>query len=154
MVLLCTMFSAPWHMVIALSLLQMACSQQALTMEHDSQILPNNSLLVLTEIGEAVPTTLQCLTTRSDCCLAEFDDGEWILPSGAALENLTSTLENVGFYSQQVAGGIDLLRRNDTTSPEGLYRCEIARNSSTDSTDVVYIGLYLDGNGRPGTHST
>lgn len=76
------------------------------------------------------------------------EDSNWIAPAGIPLENLTDTPADVEFYRSRVTGGIDLFRRSASGAPEGLYQCAIAANSSTQSVDTVYLGLYLQGNGE------
>lgn len=120
---------------------------QSLSLEYNSQPLPDHSVLLLTDIGEDAATSVRCLTPRSDCC-AGSEDSNWISPSGMLLENQTSTPVGIQFYRSRVPGGIDLFRRNGSGALEGVYRCEIASDSSTLSVNVLHIGLYLEGNGE------
>ena len=54
-------------------------------------------------------------------------------------------------HEQRVAQRVDL-RRINSTSPTGLYRCGIATIAVHDDTnttvrDTVYLGLYIDSGG-------
>jgi len=69
--------------------------------------------------------------------------GDWVFPDGVQLEDSNTSTSDV--YQNRVEMGIELLRRNGTTLPEGLYRCEIP---SAVGRDVIYVGLYLEGNGE------
>ena len=146
--------STPWLLVQSLLVMMLLVEKihtQSLSLEYNSQPLPDHSLLLLTNIGEETATSLRCLTSRADCCLpgsAGSESSEWIFPSGSLVDNATSTTLGVDLYRDRVAGGIDLFRRNNATSPEGLYRCEIPANAAAQEPDVVYVGLYLEGNGE------
>ena len=59
-----------------------------------------------------------------------------------------STSEDVDLYRDREPGEVDLYRRNNATSPEGVYRCEIPVDNASQDVDVVYIGLYLEDNGK------
>lgn len=124
--------------------------QQVLTLESNSQSVPSNALLLLTDIGEESSSLLRCLTNRSDCCDAistgSTGIGNWVSPLGANLSSLADTPTDVDLYQDRRPRGVDLLRRNSATSPEGIYRCDIP--SSSNQTDMVYVGLYLEGNGE------
>ena len=72
--------------------------------------------------------------------------GNWYLPSGEVLTRESNTAPEVDFYRNRRSGGIDLLRRNNATLPEGVFRCEIPRSSG--ALEMVYVGLYAEGNGE------
>lgn len=148
-----TATSLPFQASLLMAIVSMSFTQQqSLSLEQNSQPLPDHSILLLTAVGEDAATAVRCLTSRTDCCAtgtAGSEDSNWISPSGVPLENLTSTPVGVQFYRSRVSGGIDLFRRNGSGAPEGVYRCEIVANSSTTlSVNVLHIGLYLEGNGE------
>ena len=129
-------------------LVKMASSQTPLSLEFNSEDLPDNSLVVLTDIGEEETNILLCRTSRTDCCSpsetsSNMRIGNWYAPDGSVVPDLNTTAQSgVGFYQERQAQSIALYRKSNTTSPEGLYRCEIPGDSS------AYIGLYLQGNGK------
>ena len=129
-------------------LVKMASSQTPLSLELNSEDLPDNSLVVLTNIGEEEMNILLCRTSRTDCCSSSetgsnMGIGNWYTPDGSVIPDLNTTVQSgVGFYQERRAQSIALYRRSNTTSPEGLYRCEIPGDNS------AYIGLYLQGNGK------
>ncbi len=138
--------------ILALLSIKMAMSQQILTLEFGSEMLQNNSIFELDRVGEDSSTSIQCLTSRTDCCdstssTGSVGTGNWYSPSGTTLTRLVGTPQGVDFYRERYLGGIDLRRRNNATSPEGIYRCQIPRVGPTGDADILYIGLYLEGNG-------
>ena len=136
----------------ALLLLSPASSQQMLSLEYNSQTIPNHSLLLLADIGESLDRGVRCLTNRTDCCdsitTGSSGVGDWVFPSGTPLNSMFSTSEDVDLYRDREPGEVDLYRRNNATSPEGVYRCEIPVDNASQDVDVVYIGLYLEDNGK------
>ena len=124
---------------------------QRISLHFNSQIIPNNSVLLLRDIGEDASSSLQCHTTRMDCCDSvstgvEDGVGEWRLPNGSALRSLNNTPNEVDFYQKRKTRSVNLYRRNNATSPEGLFSCAIPNQSGT-TVDIIYIGLYVEGNG-------
>lgn len=143
-----------WLLQILLLLcVKMAASQQTLSLQFDSTPLLNNSIFPLESIGEEISSSIQCLTTRPDCCDSDstrsVGTGDWFAPSGDVLTSLTRSPVGVDFYRDRDPGGIDLRRRNNATSPEGVYRCQIPQTGTSGAVDVAFIGLYLEGNGKP-----
>lgn len=138
-------------LLLLTSLARITAQQSISLLINSSQVLSNNSLVSITDITNDLATSLQCLTSRTDCCdsmssPSHVGIGDWILPSGDVLTRESNTLVGVDFYRNRRLSGIELLRRNNATSPEGMYRCEIP--SSSGDMDVVYIGIYVEGNGK------
>lgn len=147
------MYSAVIAMVLlVLLLLSPVSTQQTLSLEHNSQGISNHSLLILTDIGEDLAMGVRCLTTRTDCCdtltTGSSGIGDWLFPSDTPLKSLGSTAEGVDLYRDREFGEVVLYRRNNATSPQGVYRCEIPVDSTSQDIDVVYIGLYSESNGN------
>ena len=148
-----TTLSPLLHLVLLASMFtKMVVSQQTVTLHFNSQLLQINSVFQLDRVGEETNSSIQCLTSRTDCCdstvTGSVGTGNWFLPSGDVLTSLTKTATGVDFYRDRNPGGIDLRRRNSATSPEGVYRCTIPKTGTSGSVDMVYIGLYLEGNGE------
>ena len=143
--------------LLVLLLAVVSSQQQSLTVEHNSQSVPNHSLLFLMEIGDQPPSNsssssssspLRCQTTQPDCCLpggAGSEGSGWSLPSGLPVQNLSSTPPDLALFQEPLAGGVDLFRRESGSSPEGIYGCQIP-----GVTEVFYVGLYMLGNGELG----
>lgn len=130
---------------------EMAAPQQILTLQFNSTPLLNNSIFPLESIGEDIDSSIQCLTSRSDCCdsiaTGTVGTGDWIDPSGNVLTSATRSSEGMDFYRDRDPGGIDLRRRNNATSPEGVFLCQIPQAGTSGMMDVAFIGIYLEGNG-------
>lgn len=145
-----------WAPVLLLLTATHLTSQQqpaAISFQINSMPIANNSLLPITAITTNPLTTLQCLSNRSDCCDSDTNGfagiGDWTLPSGNTLTRQVNTPTEVDFYRERYPGGIDLFRRNNATSPQGVYECEIPRSPSQGGgVDAIYVGLYAEGNGK------
>lgn len=139
-------------LVVVTVLTKLVASQQDLTLMFDMDVLQNNSIFDLDMIGEEVSLSIQCLTSRDDCCdsisTRSVGTGNWFLPSGDVLTSLRNTPAGIDFYRDRNFGGIDLRRRNNATMPEGVYKCEIPRTGTTGDVDIAYIGIYQEGNGK------
>ena len=99
----------------------------------------NNSIVTLTEIGEG-DSALLCITNSSDCCrgmhLSEMGiKREWHYPDGTAVQGKDSG----NIYRNRDPSVVRLNRRNNVTSPTGIYRCEIPDDHSDK---VLHIGIY------------
>ena len=91
---------------------------------------------------------IQCHTDLSSCCSGGQGDhrGDWYFPNGDRLPIPGEGNITEGRKSQRV----EIRRKNNATSPSGIYRCDIATNAVHHSTDTsvsgtVYIGLYATG---------
>ena len=117
--------------------------------------LTNHSYVNLNAVGidDSDPgNTLRCHTDLSTCCIGSqnFHRGDLYFPDGSALGN---AMNGGAIYRRRSAQRIDLYRRNDATSPSGIYRCEIPTVSVNDNVDnimgeTVYVGLYPPSEGR------
>ena len=63
--------------------------------------------------------------------------GQWYLPDG----QLVTGGDDVDIYQRNRSRVVDLRRRNDATSPTGIYRCEIPTIAVSEG-ESVYVGLY------------
>ena len=104
--------------------------------ELKSKIYPNNSAVLLTDIGKA-GSALICKTDKKDCCKTLPNRyGEFYYPNG---ERVLIEFSQQGFYRNRDEQLIRLNRREGTTSPSGKYRCEIP--DASGETKNIYITL-------------
>ena len=111
--------------------------------------LSNHSYVDLTTVGEdrSDPgNTVRCHTDLTTCCGTGEGDhrGSWFFPDGDALANAGGS---GNIYKCREAQVIHLRRRNDVTSPSGIYHCEIPTVAVNDDVnnklgETVYVGLY------------
>lgn len=110
------------------------------------EILPNNSIVILNEVGNADDgsDSIQCHTNVSTCCNVGdgSDRGEWFYPNGLLVEEDRSDR----WYIFRTDQRIDLRRRDSgVTFPDRIYRCDIPVNSSGRSVKAsIYVGVYSD----------
>ena len=103
----------------------------------NGRLLPNNSIVLLGDIGEG-SSSLYCLTDREQCCSTEArgNHGLWRSPDGVVQAN-------GGIYSSKGFSSIILSRRSRTIGPTGLYRCVIPSSSDRDrASSTLHMGIY------------
>ena len=106
----------------------------------------NNSVLNLTDIGEG-DNALLCLTGNAQCCRASDSTndvlpGEWYLPNGSLVPDGVDASRDI--FRNRGPSVVRLNRRNNATSPTGVYRCEVPDASATNRS--VFIGVNSNGN--------
>ena len=107
----------------------------------------NNSVINLTDIGEA-SSGLICQTPYNIECCGEPENpdvsplGNWYLPNGSVVLNEGMDQD---IYILRGAGEVTLNRRNNATSPTGIYRCEIPRFARGYNRNL-FVGVYNNGN--------
>ena len=112
--------------------------------------LTNHAYVDLTTVGEDINDpgdTVRCHSDLSTCCSTGEGDhrASWYLPDGTELQFTSSSDDIVMDREPQE---VHILRRSDTMSPSGIYRCDIetvAVNDNDDATitgETVYVGLY------------
>ena len=119
------------------------------------ETLPNHSYVNLTLVGDPALSgyypnqhSLKCHTDLSTCCNAGQGDhrGDWYFPDGTRLP-----LPGQGDITEaRGAQRVDIRRKNNATSPSGVYRCDIPTiavhdGNDTSVRDTVYVGLYATG---------
>ena len=110
-----------------------------LTFGNDD-VIPNHGYVDLGTMGTGFADSVQCRTDLSSCCTSQHH-GQWYYPDGQFVSSDTD------IHEIQKSKRVDLRRRNNPTSPTGIYRCEIPTNAVNDDTDTsvrasVYVGLY------------
>ena len=109
--------------------------------------LSNNSYIKLTQVGGTGSTRVQCHTDLTTCCsLAQGDDrGDWYFPNGTRLPFSTNSYRKI--FETRGDKRIDLGHLNNPDTPEGMYRCDVETNAtSNDNRETVYVGLYKNSN--------
>ena len=107
--------------------------------------LPNHAYVDLTTVGEDI--SVECHTDLFTCCTGSqgIHRGDWYFPNGNALANAGGSGD---IYKHREAVKVDLRRRNNATSPTGIYHCEIETVAVNDNDvdtitgETLYIGLY------------
>ena len=113
--------------------------------------LTNHAYVDLTTVGEDISdpgNTVRCHSDLGTCCTGRQGDhrGDWHFPDG-------SVLSGTAIFHSRCVGDIYKRRRNDATSPPGIYRCDIETMAVNDDDvdiitgETVYVGLYLPNEG-------
>ena len=98
----------------------------------NDNVLPNHSYVDLGMVGISYRDSVQC---RSD--LSDNHNGKWYFPNGDPLQTKSE------IYQFVANTRVDLRRRNNASSPTGIYHCEIVVSGNADGARV-YVGLYID----------
>ena len=95
----------------------------------------NNSYILITDFGEGDERGLLCFTDLAQCC--GRNQGEWIFPNGSLVR-----VNGVGddFYRSRGSHVVRLNRRNNPTSPTGLYCCEVPDATTNTQRVCANIG--------------
>ena len=103
----------------------------------EGQELTNNSVVVLSDIGEE-ESALYCITDEEQCCSSSetggSELGNWFFPT----QDEVDTTGDI--YSSRGASAVWLNRRNNAQSPTGVYRCEIP--DATGDILSFYTGVF------------
>ena len=107
-----------------------------------SKNLPNHSYVDVFSIS--LTDRLRCRSELQNCC--SKTQGNWVFPNGTSLGYSYSN----GVYQYNTTQRVELIRVSwITTTPNGIYRCEIAVNSDEPSvTQSLYVGLYTNDGGK------
>ena len=128
-------------------------------------VLQNHSYIDSYQIGYSIIDGVQCHTDLTTCCNSSYGlpGGRWFsYATGRTLDSLSSDyyyyytdydIVNT-LYQLEFHQGLAILSDGSFYSSNGLYRCDIDTNASTDGgrndTDVsrresVYVGIYSNG---------
>ena len=115
------------------------CMCVGVRFQLNGQSYGNGSEVLLTDIGERGNIdALFCLTDDTQCCnIGGVQLGDWYFPNGTQLQDGQDASRDI--YRNRGPSVVRLNRRNNATSPTGLYRCEIPDASGT--TQTIYITL-------------
>ena len=135
-------------------------SQTAPYLTFMGDILPNNSYVDLSTLGEYANEDdhVVCHTDLDTCCGGDGSDrGYWFLPNGTILTEVYDITEAaLPIFARRHSIQIVRLIRGTGSfdAPSGIYRCDIetvaVNNPGSEST---YVGVYSIG-GRYSMHTT
>ena len=142
--------------IVSLSLLWSLVESNSQTFPYVSfmgQTLANHSYVDLSLVGLSKNggDSVQCHTDLTTCCSGRqgVHRGDWYFPNGDRLQ-FDSNYNDI--HQNRIKRRVDL-RRKSSTSPTGMYDCDIATvdvhdNETTQLTRKrVYVGLYANGGG-------
>ena len=116
-----------------------------------SQTLANHSYVNLSLVGLSGSDSVQCYTDLYSCCSSTDGPhrGDWYFPNGTRPPFTGSG----DIYEYRGDQRVYLGRRNNPTSPIGIYCCNTATNDVHDDyyisvRDAVYVGLCIGGGGN------
>ena len=96
-----------------------------------------NGDILITDIGEGDSDALLCYTDLTQCCRSHETStdigalGNWLYPNGSAVPIAPSGND---FYRDRGLSLVRLNRRNNATSPEGLFCCVVPDATFTSVT--------------------
>ena len=104
--------------------------------------IPNHGYVRLGTMAGSYFNSVWCRTDLTTCCTSQQGDhrGQWYFPNGQPV-----TQNN--FFQTKRSKVVDIRRRNNPTSPIGIYHCAIPTMAVHDDNDTsvresVYVGLY------------
>ena len=114
------------------------------------QTLVNHSYVDLNLVGTSGSDSVQCHTDLSTCCRGDQGPhrGDWYFPNG---DRLPFSGGAAIIFEVREAQRVDLRRKSHSSPKTGIYHCDISTkpvHHSTDTLDVVYVGLYQLHQGR------
>ena len=118
-----------------LCVLEVDCETYPRLSFGNDNVLPNHSYVDLGMVGISYRDSVQCRSNLSD-----NHNGKWYFPNGDPLQNKS---EDGDIYQFVASTRVDLRRRNNASSPTGIYHCEIVVSGNADGARV-YVGLYID----------
>ena len=112
-----------------------------------NKTLANNSYVNFSLVDDG-SDSVQCHTDLATCCSYRQGShrGDWYFPNGSRLSFHVSNIHEFRNNHR-----VDL-RRKTSTSPSGIYRCDIetvASHNKTMTRETVYVGLYANGGRVP-----
>ena len=101
------------------------------------------------EIGEG-RNALLCITSETDCCKntnVPSPMREWYFPNETSVK---IEGEKHSFYRNRDPSIVRLSRRNNATSPTGIFKCVIPSSTQLNriTTSTIHIGIYDIGQGK------
>ena len=125
-------------MIVLLHILSALVEVHSATFPYVSfmgNIMPNNSYINLTLVGDNRSSSVQCHTDLMRCC-EDFIRGAWYFPNG---DRLPLHGFGRGLYASRAAQRVDLRYEGSHGTP-GIYHCEIDTNAV--NKEIVFVGLY------------
>ena len=97
---------------------------------------PNNTAIIMENIGEEDRNSLICTTAYDRCCLTA-KLGSFYYPNSSRVP--AQSLPRQSLYWTRSSGSISLKRKAGNPSPLGNYRCEIP--DSTGALQSIFITI-------------
>ena len=103
---------------------------------------PNNSNILITDVGQGNDGALHCTTDLTKCCKVihtriEKTLGNWFYPNGSMV-GVNKT--NQTFYKSRGHSKVYLHRRIGSISPVGKFCCKVPDATHTENTVCVNLG--------------
>ena len=130
------------------SLVEVHCQQTFPYIFFMNQTLDNHSYVDLGQVGDDYrygSDSVQCITDLATCCSNTEGPhrGDWYFPDGTRLP-----FPGGGdIFQYRVAQRVDIGRRNNASSPVGIYHCGIHTSADPSVRATVYVGLYTASGG-------
>ena len=141
-----------WLMLFCWSVGEVYCQTFPYVSFMDQTSLGNHSYVDISLVGNDASgsDSVLCHTDLNICCSSTegAHRGDWYFPDGTRLP-----FSGGGdLYEYRGDQRVYLGRRNNPTSPTGIYRCDISTNDVHDDfdtlvRDTVYVGLYTASGG-------
>ena len=127
------------------------CFSSVPYVELNGRVLPNNSLVVVSDIVADAAMTLRCVTPRTDCC-SDVDTAvaQWYHPNGGDAGAIIAIFVRLSRGEDEPLGYVALVRVNSGDlgpGSEGIYRCTVPE-PGTAVISSYYVGIYNPGNGE------
>ena len=111
-------------------------------MSLNGQLIANNSIVLLRNIGEGDAGALLCTTNRTACCTSALGRaGEWVYPNGTMVPIMPA---GQPYYRNRGTSLIRLNRRPNqglSVMYTGIYCCQIPDQNNVEQT--LCVGAYL-----------
>ena len=109
-------------------------------------VYSNNSVIMISEIGNHIGNGLQCVTDRMPCCTAQpniSSTGDWFFPDGGKVPSLHIEAETFG-RNRGSDGTVNLHRvSNDVMTPTGQYCCVVPDAISVLQKLCATVGKFV-----------
>ena len=127
------------------SLVEVHCQQTFPYVSFMGNTVPNHGYVDLGQVGDELDgsDSVQCHTDLNTCCRNTDGShrGDWFFPDGTRLPFPG------GIFEDRVAQRVDIHRRNNASSPVGIYHCRIHTSADPSVRATVYVGLYTASGG-------
>ena len=115
---------------------------------HRGKTYPNNSNILITDIGEGDSGAVLCKTNLYNCCKSRQANnsgalGGWSYPNSSSVSTGQSNKES-NLYNNRDRSVVRLNRRGNSSSPTGKFCCEIPDASYTFIMMCVNLGELIE----------
>lgn len=115
----------------------------------NGSLYKNNSIISLHDIGEG-SKSLFCITNKRNCCRPTDTNnsmtlGGWYFPNSSSV-NRGRNIYSI--YNNRGPSIVRLNRKQNVSTPNGVYRCKIPDGSDVEHN--FFVGVYPADNGKNG----